>query len=99
MGEELDGLVLRYEYRDTDGTGRLNAEVRFDGFAGTSSAWFGEAELVGFAARTRARRLCSPYPVSRQLARRPGDLGGACCPLGQLCICGTPFGPENLAYR
>ena len=51
MGERLDGLVLRYEYRDTDATGRLSAEVQVDGFAGTSSAWFGEAELVEFAAR------------------------------------------------
>ena len=57
MGEERDGLVLRYDYRDTDKTGRLSAEVQFDGFAGTSSAWFGEAELVGFAARLRTYPL------------------------------------------
>ena len=51
MGEELDGLVLRYEYRDTDGTGELGAEVRFAGFAGASSAWFSDGDLLGFADR------------------------------------------------
>jgi hypothetical protein len=49
MGEELDGLVLRYEYRDTDGTGVLGAEARFAGFAGASSAWFSDEDLLGFA--------------------------------------------------
>ena len=58
MGEERDGLVLRYDYRDTDKTGRLSAEVQFGGFAGMSSAWFGEAELVEFAARLLS------YPLS-----------------------------------
>ena len=40
--------MLRYEYRDTDRTGELG-EVRFGGFAGASSAWFSDEELLGFA--------------------------------------------------
>lgn len=51
MGEELDGLVLRYEYRDDDETGVLGVEVRFAGFAGASSAWFSDEDLLGFADR------------------------------------------------
>jgi hypothetical protein len=51
LTEELDGLVLRYDYRDTDATGVLAAEVRFGGFAGASSAWFSDEELLGFADR------------------------------------------------
>lgn len=43
--------MLRYAYRDTDGTGELSAEVRFGGFAGASSAWFSNEELLGFAGR------------------------------------------------
>jgi hypothetical protein len=49
VGEEVDGLVLRYDYRDTDGTGELGAEVRFGGFAGASSAWFSDEDLLTFA--------------------------------------------------
>ena len=43
--------MLRYEYRDTDGTGELGAEVRFGGFAGASSAWFSDEDLMSFADR------------------------------------------------
>lgn len=57
MGEELDGLLLRYGYRDTDGTGELSVEVRFGGFAGASSAWFSDVELLAFADRVRTYPL------------------------------------------
>jgi hypothetical protein len=49
VAEELDGLVLRYEYRDTDGTGELRAEARYGEFAGASSAWFSDDALLHFA--------------------------------------------------
>ena len=38
MEQEQDGLVVRYEYRDTDGTGKLDVLVRSGGFEGASSA-------------------------------------------------------------
>jgi hypothetical protein len=49
VAEELDGLLLRYEYRDTDGTGELHAHARYGGFAGASSAWFSDDQLLNFA--------------------------------------------------
>ena len=49
MNEELGGLVLGYEYRDTDGTGELWARARYGAFAGASSAWFSDDELLRFA--------------------------------------------------
>jgi hypothetical protein len=55
---ELTGLVLRYDYRDTDGTGALGAEVRFGGFAGASSAWFSDEGLLTFASQL------TTYPLS-----------------------------------
>jgi len=57
VGEELDGLWLRYEYRDTDGTGQLSAEARYGGFAGVSWAWFSDDALLSFAERLLTRPL------------------------------------------
>ncbi len=45
----MDGLLLQYEYRDTDGTGELRAQARYGGFAGASSAWFSDGQLLEFA--------------------------------------------------
>lgn len=47
--DELDGLLLRYDDRDTDGFGKLAAEVRFRGFAGASSVWVSDADVARFA--------------------------------------------------
>jgi hypothetical protein len=47
--EDLDGLLLRYVDRDSDGTGELWAQARFGNFAGASSAWFSDDELLRFA--------------------------------------------------
>src|SRR4051795_10549087 len=49
VDEESDGLVVRYEYRDTDGTGELWARARYGAFAGASSAWFSDDVLLRFA--------------------------------------------------
>jgi hypothetical protein len=49
VGEDLDGLLLRYVDRDSDGTGELRAQARFGDFAGASSAWFSDDELLRFA--------------------------------------------------
>jgi hypothetical protein len=49
VGEDLDGLLLRYVDRDSDATGELWAQARFGDFAGASSAWFSDDELVRFA--------------------------------------------------
>lgn len=49
VADEVDGLFLRYEYRDTDGTGELRARARYGGFAGASSAWFSDDQLLEFA--------------------------------------------------
>lgn len=49
MREDLDGLLLRYVDRDSDGTGELWAQARFGNFAGASSAWFSDDELLRFA--------------------------------------------------
>jgi hypothetical protein len=46
---ECDGLLLRYVDRDSDGTGELWAQARFGDFAGASSAWFSDDELLRFA--------------------------------------------------
>ncbi len=48
VDEALDGLVLRYDYRDTNGTGELWAQARYGEFAGASSAWFSDHELLRF---------------------------------------------------
>ena len=45
----MDGLLLRYVDRDSDGTGELRAQARFGDFAGVSSAWFSDDELLRFA--------------------------------------------------
>lgn len=45
----VDGIVVRFEYRDTDGTGVLAVEARSAGFAGRATAWFSDAELLRFA--------------------------------------------------
>lgn len=57
---ERDGLRVRYEYRDDDGTGVLTAEVRFGGFAGESRAWFSDGDLLEFADHLRT------YPLGEQ---------------------------------
>ncbi|GAA3169696.1 hypothetical protein GCM10010531_23460 [Blastococcus jejuensis] len=49
MREESDGLLLRYEDRDTDGTGELRVEAKYRQFSGASSAWFSDNELLRFA--------------------------------------------------
>jgi hypothetical protein len=67
---ESDGLVLRYAYRDTDGTGELGAEVRFGGFAGASSAWFGDEDLLSFADQL------TTYPLGESNFGISGGYGG-----------------------
>lgn len=49
MGLTGDGLVARWQDRDADQTGWLEVEARFDGFAGTSAAWFWDEDLLRFA--------------------------------------------------
>jgi hypothetical protein len=69
VGRERDGLLLRYEYRDTDGTGKLAAEVRFAGFAGASEAWFSDEDLTSFADQL------STYPLGDSQLRIAGGYG------------------------
>jgi len=46
-----DGLLVRWEFRDTDGTGKLEVAAQYQGFAGQSAAWFSDADLLTFADR------------------------------------------------
>lgn len=54
-----DSLRLTYE-ADTDGTGKLIAEVRVNGFRGVSSAWFDDQSLSDFA-----QKLAKTYPLGK----------------------------------
>jgi hypothetical protein len=62
-----DALRLTYE-PDSDGTGKLIAEVRSKGFSGISSAWFSAQDLIEFA-----HVLANAYPLR---AERPVMLRG-----------------------
>lgn len=64
---DRDSLVLRFD-PDSDGTGKLLADVRFRGFAGSGSAWFGISELKEFADAIMA------FPIPD--AVRPSIAGG-----------------------
>jgi hypothetical protein len=55
-----DGVVVRYGYRDDDGTGVVTVEARFGGFSGVSQAWFADDDLLEFAAQLRT------YPLGDQ---------------------------------
>jgi hypothetical protein len=57
VGEASDGLLLRYLDRDSDGTGELWVHARFGDFAGASSAWFSDDELLRFAEQLSADPL------------------------------------------
>jgi hypothetical protein len=57
---EKEGLRVRYEYRDDDGTGVLTVEVWFGGFAGESRAWFSDGDLLEFADQLRT------YPLGEE---------------------------------
>lgn len=63
-----DDLRLRFD-PDTDGTGKLFAEIHSNGFAGTGSAWFGEAELVELAKKLA---VAFPLPANSPLGIRGG---------------------------
>ena len=56
----MDGLLLRYVDRDSDGTGELWAQARFGNFAGASSAWFSDDELLRFADQVSTDPLGEP---------------------------------------
>lgn len=58
-----DGLRVRFEYRDDDGTGIVGVEVRSSGFAGESGAWFTDNDLLGFAEQLHV------YPLADQQVR------------------------------
>lgn len=60
VGEDLDGLLLRYVDRDSDGTGELWAQARFGDFAGASSAWFSDEEVLRFAEQLATDPLGEP---------------------------------------
>lgn len=63
-----DALRLRFE-PDTDGTGKLFAEIHSNGYAGSGSAWFGEAGLVELAKKLAA---AFPLPADPPLGIRSG---------------------------
>ena len=65
-----DGLLARWEYRDTDGTGQLGVLARYEGFAGVSVAWFSDADLLAFA-----HRLGATYPLGEQQLSVSGGYG------------------------
>lgn len=56
-----DGLLARWDYRDTDGTGKLEVAARYQGFAGRSAAWFGDGDLRSFA-----NGLAATYPLGER---------------------------------
>jgi hypothetical protein len=60
VGLTRDGMVVRYVYRDDDGTGIVGVEARFGSFAGASAAWFADDSLLEFA-----DQLCT-YPLGDQ---------------------------------
>ncbi|HEX5751192.1 MAG TPA: hypothetical protein VFZ09_33520 [Archangium sp.] len=62
-----DGLRLAFE-PDDDGTGKLHASVRSQGFSGQGSAWFGTEQLERFASALAA------FPLAEEA--RTGLAGG-----------------------
>jgi hypothetical protein len=69
VGLTHDGLVIRYDYRDDDGTGIVAAEAAFSGFGGASEAWFSDADLLEFANQLRT------FPLGSQRFRISGGYG------------------------
>ncbi len=63
-----NALRLRFS-PDTDGTGELLAEIHSNGYAGSGSAWFGEAELVELAKKLA---VAFPLPADSRLGIRGG---------------------------
>jgi hypothetical protein len=70
VGLTRDGLIVRYSYRDDDGTGTLAAEVSFNGFTGVSEAWFADTDLLLFAEQLHT------YPLVAQRFHIAGGYGG-----------------------
>jgi hypothetical protein len=88
--------LLRLEFKpDTDGTGELFAEVHCEGFAGSSSAWFGEDQLVAFA-----RKLAAAFPLQKDepLALKGGYWSKAGTGIEQLHV-GLEFYPIGSVGR
>ncbi len=64
---DADGLVVRYD-SEGDGTGRLQVEVRFDGFSGISDGWSSDMAIRDFARRL----LTYPLRASAQVTLTTG---------------------------
>jgi hypothetical protein len=63
VGPGRGRLTVRYPYRDTDGTAVMAAEAACGAFAGSSSAWFADDEVVRFAEELLLYPLDEGRPV------------------------------------
>jgi hypothetical protein len=62
-------MVVRYDYRDDDGTGIVAVEARFRSFAGASAAWFTDDDMLQFADQLLT------YPLGNRRIQVSGGYG------------------------